>query len=284
MELATDLSPALEYTRTHELHACLIACNDDVLVEAYGDGYDRESAHPLYSGTKSFWGIAALYASDDRLLELDEPVAGTIASWRDDPWKRRVTLRMLLSLTSGFGFGGLGASVPTYDRALVMPLRDEPGKRFTYGGIPLQVFGAVFARKLAGRNLSPHDYLRERVLSAAGVRVARWRTLTDGTHPLPTGAWLRARDWLAYGRFVLQHRNEFAACFEGSSANRRYGLGWWLGARAAPDLVYASGSAGQALYLVPSLDLAIVHFGKSASYRHETFLKRLLKEGRPGAA
>jgi CubicO group peptidase (beta-lactamase class C family) len=275
MELAHVPAAAIEYARKHALRALLVEQRNHLLVQEYGDGFTSAIAHPLYSGTKSFWGVAALYACADGLLALDEPVAETIASWRDDALKCRVTIRMLLSLTSGFGFGGLGASVPAYDRALAMPLRDEPGTRFTYGGIPLQVFGAVFARKLAPQKLTPHDYLRERILDPAGVRVASWRTLPDGTHPLPTGASLHAQDWLAYGRFVISQRAMLAPSFEGSAVNGRYGLGWWLGARGAPpDLVYASGSAGQALYLVPSSELAVVHFGKSASYRHETFLKR----------
>jgi CubicO group peptidase (beta-lactamase class C family) len=184
---------------------------------------------------------------------------------------------MLLSLTAGFGFGGLGSAVPTYDRALTMPLKNDPGSTFTYGGIALQVFGAVLARKLAQKKQTPHDYLRERVLSAAGVEIAKWRTLADGSQPLPTGAFLTAQSWLAYGSYVLANRAQLHECFTGSPANARYGLGWWLAPPALPsDLVYASGSGGQALYLVPSLNVAIVHFGKSASYKHETFLKRLL--------
>ncbi|MBV8531773.1 MAG: beta-lactamase family protein [Candidatus Eremiobacteraeota bacterium] len=275
MEVATE---ALAYARTHGLHALVVARNGDVLMESYGDGYDRETPHALYSGTKSFWGVAALYAAADGLLALDEPVAETIDAWRNDAWKGRVTIRMLLSLTAGFGFGGLGAGVPIYDRALSTTLRDEPGSRFTYGGIPLQIFGAVLARKLEPRKRTPHEYLRERILDPAGVRVANWRSLSDGTQPLPTGASLSAREWLAYGRFVCAQRAMLAPCFAGSAANGRYGLGWWLGARHAPgDLVYASGSGGQALYIVPSLDLCIVHFGKSSSYRHEPFLKRIFK-------
>jgi CubicO group peptidase (beta-lactamase class C family) len=277
MRLAPDLSPALDYARRHALHALLVARGDELVAHEFGNGFERESPHPLYSGTKSFWGVLALYAQEDGVLELDEPIAATVASWRDDPWKRRVTLRMLLALTSGFAFGGLGASVPEYDRALAMPLRDEPGTRFTYGGIPLQVFGAVLARKLGGSARSPHEYLRERVLEPAGVRVASWRRLSDGTQPLPTGASLCVDDWLAYGRFVLRHREQLAACFQGSAANPRYGLAWWLGGPGAPPgVVYASGSGGQALYLIPSLDLCVAHFGKSASFRHEAFLKRLV--------
>lgn len=266
---------ALRYSQTHGEQALVVAHGEELLAQQYADGFELTTPHALYSGTKSFWGVTARYAEDDGLLSLDETVAATIALWLDDPWKRRVTLRMLLSLTAGFGFGGLGASVPTYERALAMPLRDEPGTRFTYGGIPLQVFGAVLARKLSGHNRTPLEYLRERILGQAGVHVSAWRALSDGTQPLPTGASLSIRDWLAYGRFVIAQRSSLAACFEGSPANARYGLGWWLGARGAPaDLVYASGSAGQALYLVPSLALMIARFGTSASYRHEAFLKR----------
>ncbi len=275
------IADAVAYARAHGLHALVVERDGRAVAAEYGESFLPDEPHALYSGTKSFWGVAALSAQDDGLLRLDEPVAETFAEWRTDPWKRRVTLRMLLSLTAGFGFGGLGASVPVYQRALDIPLKDEPGTRFTYGGVPLQVFGAVLARKLESRRQSPHDYLRERVLDAAGVRVAGWRTLGDGTSPLPTGASLRAGDWLAYGRWVLRERASLQCCFESSSANARYGLGWWLGVSGAPeDLVYASGSGGQGLYLIPSLDVTIVHFGRSNSYRHEAFLKRLFGKSR----
>jgi len=42
--------------------------------------------------------------------------------------------------------------------------------------------------------------------------------------------------------------------------------------------VNASGAGGQGLYIIPSLDTVIVHFGGSASFRHEAFLRRLLTQ------
>ncbi|MEO6835623.1 MAG: serine hydrolase domain-containing protein [Candidatus Tumulicola sp.] len=274
-----EIAAALEYVRKHALEAFVVTRAGEVLAQEYAAGFGPTAPHALYSGTKSFWGAAARYAQADGLLELDEPVADTVASWRDDPWKRRVTLRMLLALTAGFGFGGLGKAVPTYDRALALALKNEPGSTFTYGGIALQVFGAVLARKLEPRKRTPQQYLFERVLDPAGVAVAAWRTLADGTQPLPTGASLTAPNWLAYGRFILRERGALGDCFRGSPANPRYGLGWWLGgpAEAPSDLAYASGSGGQALYLVPSLDLAVVHYGRSASYKHDALLKRLFR-------
>jgi CubicO group peptidase (beta-lactamase class C family) len=267
---------ALEYARKHALHALVIAREGPVVEEAYGDGYDASTPHALYSGTKSFWGIAAVAAQRDGILRLDERVAETFPQWEVNAWKKRVTLRHVLSLTSGIGFGGLGSAVPTYAKALAFDLKNEPGTTFTYGGIPLQVFGAVFAQKLASQKETPHEYLRRRILDPIGMRIEKWRALSDGTHPLPTGAFVSASEWLKYGQFVCEHRDEYAECFQGSEANPRYGLGWWLGTPNGPaDLFYASGAAGQAMYVVPSLDTVVVHFGDSSSFKHDAFLKRL---------
>lgn len=276
MQTSPALPPkALEYARRHALHALLIVRGGGVVEELYDGGYDASTPHALYSGTKSFWGVVAVVAQREGILRIDECVAETFPEWTGG-WKGRVTLRHLLQLTSGIGFGGLGSAVPTYVKALAVELKNEPGTKFTYGGIPLQVFGAVLARKLESRSLTPHAYLQQKIIEPIGMHVAKWRTLADKTQPLPTGAFVAAEEWVKYGRFVCEHRDEFAECLAGSSANAHYGLGWWLGAAGAPaDLFYASGAAGQALYIVPSLDTVIVHFGNASSFKHEAFLKRV---------
>src|ERR1700687_4739589 len=118
MTPATSLTPsALEYVHRHRLEALVIAQHAHVVGEAYGEGYDASTPHALYSGTKSFWGVAAVTAAREGILQLDDRVADTFPEWNVDKWKRRVTLRHLLGLTSGIGFGGLGSAVPTYARA-----------------------------------------------------------------------------------------------------------------------------------------------------------------------
>jgi CubicO group peptidase (beta-lactamase class C family) len=147
------------------------------------------------------------------------------------------------------------------------------------------VFGAVLARKLAPRGITPHAYLRERILDPIGVTIGAWRSLKDGTQPLPTGAYVGAREWATFGDFVANggvrrgkrvvDADALARCFVGSAANARYGLCWWLSPLpSVPDLVYASGAGGQALYIVPSRRLVIVKFGNAASYKHDAFLRR----------
>lgn len=268
----------LAYASKHDLNALIVAHGGQVRLEEYAGGWGPETPHPLYSGTKSFWGIAALELAKDGTIDLDGPVVDVIPEFAGD-LRRDITPRMLLHLSAGYGFGGLGSAVPTYEKALAIPLKTVPGKTFTYGGIPLQIFGAYVARKLDGQ--SPHEFLRERVLQPANVEIASWRELSDGTHPLPTGAHLTARNWLNYGRYVLSNRQRYASAFSPGEANARYGLGWWLALKGLPsDLFYASGSGGQGLYVIPSLDLVVVHFSKSTTYKHDQLLKKLLSSPR----
>jgi CubicO group peptidase (beta-lactamase class C family) len=242
--------------------ALVVERDGRIVAEEYLPAFTPASAHALYSGTKSFWGIAALEAQREGLLTLDDPVRGDI------------TVRMLLTMTAGYGFGGLGASVPTFERAWEIVPKNPPGTIFTYGGIPLQVFGTYFARRLGG---DPLDYLRERVLEPAGVEIASWRTLKDGTHPLPTGAQLTARAWLAYGRFMLAHVDRYREALHGTPQNPRYGLCWWLAPpKAPPDAFYASGAGGQALYIIPSQRLVAVRFGDQDSLNHERMLRAVM--------
>jgi CubicO group peptidase (beta-lactamase class C family) len=280
-----DLEAAAAYAERHGLHALLVQRADEIVFERYGGGYDAEKTHALYSGTKSFWGVLAVAAEDDCLLDLDEPVGRTVSTWSTGD-KAQVTLRMLLQLVSGIGFGGLGASVPIYQHALAVELKNRPAEKFTYGGIPLQVFGAALESKLGGVRTA-HAYLRERILDPIGLQVGRWRTLKDGREPLPTGAFVAAREWRKFGLLVrdrglfdgkaIVEADSLSRCFAGSTANPRYGLCWWLSPfPQRPDIVYASGSGGQALYVIPSEDAVVVKFGDSTSYKHDVFLRRLL--------
>jgi CubicO group peptidase (beta-lactamase class C family) len=270
---------ALAYHQRHKGQALLVSRDGKIELEEYGNGFSADSPHALYSGTKSFWGVTALVAQREGLLSLDEHVADSFPMWKAQAWKRRVTVRELLQLTAGVPFGGLGASVPPYEKALAIELKAAPGTTFTYGGIPLQIFGAVFSKKLEALGVTPHEFLHARILNPNRIPVASWRTLKDGTQPLPTGAFLTASNWLRYGLFIMQHYSEYAECFAGSSANPRYGLGWWLAPPNAPaDLAYASGSGGQALYVVPSQRIVAVRFGNGGSFNHEPFIKRLFAD------
>lgn len=284
---ASALTSAAEYAYKYDLHALLIWQDGQTLLEEYGGGYDPHKPHALYSGTKSFWGVAAAAAVEDGLLDFDEPVSETFPQWRTDSRKALVTIRQLLSLSAGVPFGGLGAGVPRFEDALAKPLTSDPGTVFTYGGIPLQIFGAVLWEKLAARMQTPHEYLKVRLFEPIGLETGSWRTLKDGTQTLPTGAFLTARNWAKFGMLAcargawqgtqLVSRASFDECWKASRVNPRYGLGFWLDPLVGkgPFVAYASGSGKQALYVIPELQTVVVHFSQTKNYQHERFLQRL---------
>ena len=284
---------AAAYSESSNGISLLVMLDGRVAFERYsartGPGFPME----LASATKSFCGILACIAVAEGLCTLDEKISGTITEWRSDPRKREITLRQLLTLSSGLKTGNERGNVPTFAQAIAAPMVYAPGERFSYGAVPFQVFGEFLKRKLGGRD--PVAYLDEKVFQPIGLRYSRWTRGTDGNPHLSSGAALTARNWAKFGELVrlggtwqgrvLITERLLSACFEGTAANPAYGLTWWLNRdtseelrKSIPqlengtdfmydesyiphDLVFAAGSGKQRLYLIPSLGMVIVRQG-----------------------
>ncbi|MFM7561474.1 MAG: serine hydrolase domain-containing protein, partial [Planctomycetota bacterium] len=106
---------AAEYSHSQHGTGVLVMVRGEVVFEDYAPGWTADKPHLLASGTKSFCGVMAACAVHDGLLTLDEKVAETLTEWKDDPRKSKVTIRQLLSLSSGIEWGDNG-TVPSYKR------------------------------------------------------------------------------------------------------------------------------------------------------------------------
>ena len=299
-EGTANYQKAGDYAQKQGGDALLILRGDRVVYENYAPGITATSPHAITSGTKSFMGPVALVAAQDKLLDLDEPVADTITAWKKDPNKARITIRQLLNLTSGIASGKV-VNVPTYTQAVLSPSQYQPGEQFQYGPVPFQVFGELLKRKLVATNKEDTlAYIRRRLLDPIGVKVSDWKRSADGNLNLATGAVLSAQDWAKFGRFleqrgrsegkkVIERRLFDRALFKSSEANPAYALTLWINEpgvspkgksrnylRAAPeDAFMAAGGGGQRLYVIPSEDLVIVRFGRDESFEDNAFLSLL---------
>ena len=172
---------------------------------SYPGRASADTPQRIYSGTKAFWNLAALAAEEDGILNLDERVADTITSWRQDPRKSQVTIRQLLDFSSGLA-PGFGMQVNEYgDRdktALRLPIVAEPGKAFIYGPAALQVFHQVLKDKLEGK--TPTEYLERRVLRRMHLGPQRYLNDRAGNPLLAAGFLLTARQWAKMGELVLR--------------------------------------------------------------------------------
>lgn len=286
---------AAEYSKGERGDAVLVMIDGRIVFEDYHNGGAANKTHLLASGTKSFTGVMAVAAVQDGLLTFDEPVAQTIHEWRNDPQRAAITIRQLLSLTSGLD-GGPNGNPPAYGEAVTGAMTAAPGAKFQYGPTPFQLFGELMRRKLAPQRETVTQYLQRRVLGPIGIKTGFWRGSLQGQPQLPHGAYLTAREWAKFGEFMrldgkvgakqVLPSELLAELVKGTTANPAYGMTWWLNVEVTPEMreevrllqvnwggmekvsglegmVTAAGAFKQRLYVIPSKRMVVVRFGNS---------------------
>jgi CubicO group peptidase (beta-lactamase class C family) len=120
-----NFTAAASYSAQRRGVSMLVMQRGEVIFEDYPNEGGATRGWELASGTKSFTGVMAAAAVQDNLLTWDEPAADVLSEWRSDE-RRRITIRHLLSLTSGVG-GGPIARPPTYADAISQRAEAPPG-------------------------------------------------------------------------------------------------------------------------------------------------------------
>lgn len=301
---------AADYSAKRRGVSLLVMQDGKVLFETYPDPGAPEKGWELASGTKSFTGVMAGLAQADGLLDINEPAAKTLTEWSGDS-RSKITIRHLLTLTSGLQGEGEVARPPAYADAIKAKAVRDPGAKFVYGPTDFQCFGEILKRKLraAGKPEDPVVWLQARLFDQLGVKPTDWKRGADGNPFLPQGAHLTARHWATFGQWVLDGGKGMdprvhTALFEASSANPGYGLSWWLlrlgligpsprsgidgdaigDAAKGEDIVMAAGAGDQRLYLFRNRRLIVARQANeilramtpgATRWRDDEFLKLL---------
>ena len=242
-----DCARAAKYFERTRGVSMLVIQNGRTVFERHANGGISNGRWPIFSGTKNFWGLAALCAVRDGLIKLDDHVADTITEWKSPAEagrKSQITIRQLLNQTDGI------EDAPHLHRqsisnrngmAIRLSILAEPGTRFIYGPSHLQIFSELLRRKLNGRSVI--SYLQQNVTGPLGLAALEFKKDGRG-NPLPaSGLELSAHEWARLGELVLgkgsYHGQQIVPAdllrqaFAGSSANPSYGLTFWLN-REAP--------------------------------------------------
>jgi CubicO group peptidase (beta-lactamase class C family) len=241
-----DCARAATYSESRRGVSMLVMQNGRTVFEHYANGGSARGRWPIFSGTKSFWGIAALAAVHDGLFKLDDLVSDTITEWKNDPRKSRITIRQLLSQIDGIEAASRLQRASIQDRntmAIQLPAIAEPGAAFIYGPSHIQIFSELLRRKLKGR--STIAYFEGHVSDRLGLHRLNYKKDSRG-NPLPaTGFELTAREWARLGELVLGNGNYHGRrivtaallreAFSGSQVNPSYGLTFWLNQQAPAE-------------------------------------------------
>lgn len=287
------------------VHSLILMQGKETLAEWYFTGRDEkrgralgevtfgpETLHDVRSVTKSIVGLlVGVAVSDGAIKSLDAPAVSYFPEYGDlqTPERRRVTLRHLLSMTSGLHWDestypysdprnseiAMDMAKDPYRYVLSQPFDAEPGARFKYSGGDVAVMAAILAR---ATKQPLEAYAQAKLFGPLGIRDVEWLKDARGVPFAASGLRMTPRDMATVGRMVAQDgrwngRQVIPARWIAESTTRHadvapercglgYGYFWWLypacEARPPAPTASAIGNGGQRIMVVKSRDLVLV--------------------------
>ena len=260
--------------------ALLVIRHDRIVFERYADGYDRHKPHYTASMAKALvGGLGLMLAMDDGRIKPNDSAGQYVPQWRDDPKRRAITVRHLVTHTSGIEDAEEG-NLP-HDRLTgwkgdfwkrldpprdpftlardEAPVLDEPGERERYSNPGMAMLGYCVTASLRGADDPDlRSLLWRRIMEPLGVPKSEWSigygatTIVDGLPLVATwGGGSCSPDAAArVGRLLLRKGDWegrrlidpsiVGAALKPSGLPGHSGLGWWVNAGPGGSKLWAS--------------------------------------------
>lgn len=174
------------------IHSMIILRDGKKIYERYDTGHRPDERHVLWSASKTFTAIAVGFAVQESLLTIEDKV---ISFFRDDelpvvrePWLQDMTVRDLLTMSSGLGMDGIG-KVRSLEwehparETFAVPMAFAPGSRYHYNSMNTYLLADIVQR-CTGMKLS--EYLNIRLFRPLGISNWEWEESADG---VTVGGW-----------------------------------------------------------------------------------------------
>lgn len=259
------------------VYAVLVAHRGELISEEYFREGARSKPHNMKSASKSLLSALVGIAVAEGDIDLDQPLVEILTQARglNDPAKSRITVRHLVTMTSGLE----ATSYETYNRwiaqgnwvrgALELPLVAEPGTLFQYSTGNSHLLSAVVT---AATGQSTLDYAKSKLLGPMGIRIQGWQRDPQGIYVGGNNLSLTPRDMAKFGQLFLdggrwrEQQLVPTAWVEESTRNGEFGLHpvygtygylWWT------DLVFEKaftgvGYGGQYIFVSPEHEAVVV--------------------------
>jgi CubicO group peptidase (beta-lactamase class C family) len=295
------LNAALDAAMADRSADILVLRGGRIVAERYAPDAGVDRKQQIASAAKSMVSVLVGVAIDQgRIRSVDQSAADFIAPWRGTP-KAAITIRHLLTMTSGLDDTGLALRGVAGDQFAInaaAPQLAPPGARWAYQTAVFHLLYHVIAHA-AGE---PFEAFATRNLTGPlGMQHTDWVTSVGrGPNGPATNYYTAAcsgRDLARFGLMALRGgrwagRQVVSAGYlrqataPSQDLNPAYGFLWWENARpgfgaeeavrgsaalrfddSPKDTFAALGAGGQAVMVVPSLDLVVVRQGQAPGPR-----------------
>jgi CubicO group peptidase (beta-lactamase class C family) len=253
---------------------------DGVVVrEAYYRGTDANTAHDVRSVTKTVTSLVVGIAIDTGCLtSLDQTIGELLGGPAlTDPVKAAITLRDLLTMTSGFAWQEIGAvgynawvlAPDQVEYVLLRPLDTAPGTTFNYNSGALHLLSAIVTHACS----PTAEFAAQHLLDPLDIVSRPWESDHQGIANGAAGLQLSTTEMASIGQLILEHGLrrgtrvvpaayvDMATTAQTSTgiADGSYGFGMWIDhdPSGAP-LALAEGYGGQFIVVAPVPHAVIV--------------------------
>ena len=268
-----------------DIQSLMIIRNGSVILDAYFYPYDGSTYHDVASVTKSVMTTLIGIAADQSKLSLDDPILSffpdrTFSNM--DPAKEQITVRHLVSNSSGFRFdekddaatiSAMTESDDWIQHALDLPLAHEPGTHFAYFSPGMHLLSAILQETTGMTTL---EFAEANLFKPLGITEVYWPSNSQGytigygdlcLYPvdmakigflfLHNGKWEGKQ--IVSKQWVSEATKKQLPTGEGKEG---YGYGWWISSPNEKFPYYrAYGRQEQIIMVVPPINTVIITTG-----------------------
>lgn len=260
------------------IRALAIAKDGKVLREEYFNGASEYSRFQVRSVTKSIVSSLLGIAIDKGLIEnIDVPLCEYYPYLKnmEDSRKSDITLRHLLTMTSGFEWSEeeedqwFYPQINSEQRILDQPMASPPGQQFYYNSATTYLLARVI-EKATGE---PFEIFADKhLLHPMGIKHYQWDRNRDGEIRGGAGLQLTISEMLKFGQLYLQKGgwegtqlvsetwvNQSLEFHHSNGNGRGYGLLWWVNEPTdlRPFMYVALGYGCQLIMNIPEYGVTI---------------------------
>jgi CubicO group peptidase (beta-lactamase class C family) len=248
-----------------DVQSAVVMLGGRVVYSFYRDG-NPGRLHDTQSVAKTAVSVLIGTAiAQKHIAGVDQPVVELMPEWQaanSDPRAARMTLRHLLTMTSGFAIDDpAGTARPLSPRdAWARPLAHEPGQAFAYDNSVVPMLMAIL-QKATGQPVA--DYARQHLVEPLAMENPSYdRGLALRTADMAKLGQLYLDQGVWSGRQVVP-ADYVAASTRAQNAGGRpvglsYGYLWWVVPGPAPRPTFmANGWGGQFIWVHPALNLVV---------------------------
>jgi CubicO group peptidase (beta-lactamase class C family) len=288
---------SVDYLKKMKTVAFLVIKDGKIYYERYSNEHDKNSLSNSFSMAKTIVGLLIGAAIDDGYIQsVNQPVGDFIPEFNKGE-KKKITIKHLLTMTSGIEFGEqymnpFGYMAKAYygddlwDITVEKPLRHSPGKIWKYQGGNTLLLSFVL-EMATGKKIS--TYFSQKIWNTLGAEQTAYWSLDkeDGREKSFCCFYATARDFARLGQMCLDSGKfqttqvlnpyyiktattpiNFAYDEQNEQVNW-YGYSFWILNHKNMQIPYFRGILGQYIFIIPEKNAVVVRLGHRREEKRE---------------